>query len=177
MALTNKQKATLAIYRKTADMAEQEYRAMLFQLTGCRSSTDRRFTDRDFAEVMAAMELRVAEKWGRGEIDHLPTGVGNLNYWRSQLPEAGQINSRKLRLIYGLHADLAKVSLVKTDAASRATYLVAMAKQALGTTPIAQDRAAGIKQLTDLTDTEANLLISALRARLAQEIRPCQPAS
>ena len=171
MALTNKQKATLAIYRKTAEMSEQEYRATLFQLTGCRSSTDKRFTDRDFAEVMAVMELRVAEKWGRGEIDNLPTGVGNLNYWRSQLPPAGQVNSRKLHLIYALHADLAKVSQVKTDAASRAAYLVAMLAQALGTTPIAQDRAAAIKQLTDITDTESNLLIAALKSRISQEIR------
>ena len=68
MKLHAKQKMLIQIYRRAAGLRDYEYRRLLMENTGCRSSTDGTWTQEAFDSAMAALETILFERVAQARV-------------------------------------------------------------------------------------------------------------
>lgn len=163
MSWTNRQKAMLKMYQRYASMPDQEYRALLHQQTGARSSTAAHLTQFHFDCVMPLIEIRAhLAETNRVAVGRRPPKIKNWYYWRERSPRKGGAGTRLLWKIDTLWKILAE----KLDPEKRGPrhegdaprwYLHAMAAHACGHP---------VEHIRDLTQGEAAMLIEALKDRI-----------
>lgn len=153
---------TVHVYKTLAKLSDHEYRTLLYQVTGCRSSADLRLTQDDYDRFMAALELTLWERYGQGLCDAPPAWV-RPRYWQDRCPANGRVNSRQLRLIRGLAerllAELAKRPPGGGDYHAPATvdaWLWGVARQA----------GCPVDRIEELGEKEADRIIEACKDRL-----------
>lgn len=165
---TKTQKAVLQMYRRYAGMSDGEYRQLLQEQTGCRSSTAAELTNHHYDRVMALVETRahLAEINGLS-VGKRPARIADWHYWRKRVPGFGKINTRQHRMIFALWSDLQK--LARDERGKTSAYLAGIIRQALGKDV----------RIDDMSDAEAGAVIEALkdyqrraaRARKDDEVR------
>lgn len=158
MAWTRRQKGMVHIYAQAASLEDADYRQLLRDYTGAESAADRKLTQEDFEDAMAALEGRVA--WAVKEgVAVQSDRIRDLDYWRSRKPDKdGRVTSRQLQLLGDL---LRELEPFWTSVGDRSTYIAGIIRQALG-----YDVA-----VLDLASKEAGRLIDALKDRLAHHQR------
>jgi len=151
---------TVQMYRKAAQLPDAEYRALLFDLTDCRSSTHRALTQWHFDQVMAHLEARL---WYRVDEGFVPAPTHrrfrNRMYWRRRCPKQGEMNSRQRHRIFRYWDEL-QPHLPESQRCL--DYLRAIAEKACGYR---------IADFWQLKSWQANLLITALQDRLHYAVR------
>jgi len=168
MAWTNKQKGTLAAYRRYAGMPDQVYRAKLREYTGTASSTDRGLCQYQFDVYMPMMEIaaHLAEINGTA-VGKKPRCIRDWYHWRKRCPARGKINTRLLWKVDRLWVRLCDhleptQHMAQTDGHDRYWYLREIACHAVGHY---------VEHLHELTTGEARSLIEALRDRLKHALK------
>lgn len=101
MPWTNKQKFMVHLYHKEAGLADQDYRGILYDATGCTSAAHLGLTQHDFDVTMARLEGVLWQRVEEGIVDRPDTRrISNLSYWRNRLPRHGEANSRQIHEVY-----------------------------------------------------------------------------
>lgn len=152
MAWTRHQIITVQKYRRWAELPDCDYRGLLEEIGGARSSKDRGLTNWHFDRVMAAIESKLAYRVEEGFVE-APAGV-KLSYWRTRLPADGEANSRQMHKVWSLW-ELLRPHLPEADRTTK--YLAAIAAKACGY---------HVKDVFDLKAWQAHLLTEALKDRL-----------
>jgi len=166
MAISNRQKAILHIYKAAAALSEPTYRNYLRTYGGVQSSADPRLSQSGFDSIMAALETIL---WQRVDLGSVPDPrargrkIASTHYWRSRCPDNGLINNRQLHCIEQLWSQLTEFL---PDEQCSDVYLRGIARKATG-----QE----VGSLFILAHKSAGLLIEALKDRLAWSIRSANP--
>lgn len=156
----NKQKFLVHLYTRAAALQDPEYRAILYELTGCTSATHPSLTQWHFDQVMARVEGLLDYRIAEGVVPPPPPGrIRALRYWRTRCPTGGAINSRQSAKI----TELWDLLLPHLPEDSRTDgYLAAIASKACGYR---------VASRWDLKAWQAGLLIDALRDRLTHALK------
>lgn len=149
---TRHQIITVQQYRRHARLNDAEYRGLLFDLCGARSSKDRGLTNWHFDHFMAALESKLAWRVEE-EVVPAPDGI-KLSYWRTRLPKDGEANSRQMHKVWALW-ELLRPHLQEADRTK--DYLASIAAKACGY---------HVRDVFDLHSWQAHLLTEALKDRL-----------
>jgi len=158
MAWTKRQIITVQTYRRMAKLPDCEYRAILAEIAGCRSSKDAGLTNFHFDRVMASIEAKLAWRVEEGFVP-APAGV-KLHYWRTRLPTDGAANSRQMHKVWELWDEL-KPHLPEADRTDK--YLAAIAGKACGY---------HVRDIWNLKAWQAHNLTEALKDRLHYAVAP-----
>lgn len=163
MAWNNRQKGILAKYRRAGKFADQEYRELLYQCTGVRSSTHKGLTQHDYERVMASIETRLEYRIREGYLGSTEPshhGIRNIRYWRKKLPQKGAINTRQRHRIL----DILWPELCEFLPPEQCTheYLCGIATQACGYR---------VRHLHDMQAWQAACLIDALTDRIHYAVK------
>lgn len=148
------------MYRRYAGLCDQEYRELLHQVTGCRSSRAPSLTQFDFDRTMARMEVRahLAETNGCAH-GRRPAVIQDWYYWRRRLPTKQRASSRELWKIDQVWQQL--LPYLPQEQRTPA-YLLGMAAHAVGHP---------VEHVHDLGVAQSLLLVDALADRLAHAVR------
>lgn len=138
-----------------------EARQLLRAATGANHEQDPSLDQGDFDQAMAEIEaeLEYRVETGRAEAAR---GM-DLRYWRNRRPAPGAVNSRELKMIGDLWAELEPYL---GEGARNERYLLALVAKAA--------RAEELAGLASLTGRQARLAIEALKSRLAQVKRKAE---
>jgi hypothetical protein len=153
----DKQKWKLHEYRRLAKLPDDEYRKLLFQVTGHSTSKDGRLTQADYDYFMAALEAALEYRVAEGFCPPPPDKI-NLHYWRRRLAENKEAGKRLLHKVYELWAELKTALPAKKR---NICYLHGIAAQAC--------RMRRVDSLTVLKGWALHILIEALKAHIFQE--------
>jgi hypothetical protein len=153
----DKQKWKLHEYRRLAKLPDDEYRKLLFQVTGYSTSKDGRLTQADYDYFMAALEAALEYRVAEGFCPPPPDKI-EMHYWRKRLAENKEAGKRLLHKVYELWAEL-KTALPAEK--QNIGYLHGIAAQAC--------RMRRVESLTVLKGWALHILIEALKAHIFQE--------
>ena len=153
----DKQKWKLHEYRRLAKLPDDEYRKLLFQVTGYSTSKDGRLTQADYDYFMAALEAALEYRVAEGFCPPPPDKI-EMHYWRKRLAENKEAGKRLLHKVYELWAEL-KTALPAEK--QNIGYLHGIAAQAC--------RTRRVESLTVLKGWALHILIEALKAHIFQE--------
>lgn len=84
---TNAQKSLIKRAQRAAGLPDSEYRDTLQVVTGCRTSTDEKLTDRDFDRCLAYMEAIFWRGVDAGRLQHAGSAAAIFSrrgYWASK---------------------------------------------------------------------------------------------
>lgn len=163
MSWTNQQKRLVHRYARAAAIPDQIYRAILHDVSGCRSAAHPGLTQYAFEHVMARLEGRLDAAVQEGVVQR-PAWVRDLWHWRHRLPPTGALNSRHSHLIRDLWDLL--IPHLSPEQCTQA-YLAGIASKSCGTR---------IDSVWECTAWQAGLVIDALRDRLRYATRS-QPSA
>lgn len=157
MAWSRNQIITLQMYKRAAQLADQEYRQILRENTGATSSREPTLTQYDYDKLMPAIEVRLAYRVANKIVPH-PIMRGKpvkLGYWRARCPGGGAANTRQLHKIL---ADLwPRLEVFLPQHQRNMDYLRSIAAQACGY---------HVRHIHDLKAWQAHCLLEALKDRL-----------
>ena len=162
MFLERKQRILIQVYRRAAELSDPDYRAILTEASGCRSSMDHDWTQPAFDRTMALLETRLFARVHIFEVDN-PIGknryIKQEFYWRRRIPRAGEINSRQLHKIN----ELWQLLVPRLPPRERnPVYFAGLVAKATGRTDVGISR---------LSSSDAWHVIEALKDRLGYAIR------
>lgn len=148
------------MYRRYGRLGDQEYRELLHQVTGCRSSRDESLTDHDFDRFMARLETRahLAEANGVAEGSR-PPRIRDWYYWRKRCPTSQRPSSREL---YRIERGWEQLQPYLLEEQRTPEYLRGIAAHAVGHQ---------VRLIADLSNRETLQVIDALHDRLAYAVR------
>lgn len=166
MAWTTPQKALVKQYQRFAGMSDQEYRSILYEVSGAHSSTEPHVTQHHFDVLMARLETRAhLAHVNNRTAGRRPPKLDNWYYWRRRNPERGRVNTRllwKIDRLWDQLVPLLPAEHLQPTADNPRPYLYEMASQATGHF---------VRHLHDLHIGEALCLIEALKDRLAWALK------
>jgi hypothetical protein len=160
MSWSRKQKFLVHMYAAAAELPDQHYRQILFEVSGCRSAKHPALTQFHFDQVMAKLEARLDYAVAEGLVEAPPRDrIADLQYWRRRLPATGAENSRHAHRIAETWDQLRPYlpEDQRTD-----DYLLGIARFACQ---------CQIPDLGHLQAWQASRLIDALKDRLAHAVR------
>ena len=164
MRLHNQQRMLVQVYRRAANLGEQDYRRLLDEYAGVDSTARscELWSATAFERVMAALETRLFSRVHLGEVDN-PMGssrwIKDEFHWRRKNLDNGLINSRQCFKIEFLWNQLTPY----LEPGQRSIeYLSGIIRQACGRADVG---------LTALTSSDAGNVIEALKDRIAYAIR------
>lgn len=162
MFLERKQRILIQVYRRAADLNDPDYRAILAEASGCRSSMDHDWTQPAFDRTMALLETRLFARVYICEVDN-PIGknryIKQEFYWRRRVACGGEINSRQVHKINELWTLLTP----RLKPQERNTvYFAGLVTKATGRTDVGISR---------LSSSDAWHVIEALKDRLGYQLR------
>lgn len=157
-----RQKMLAHVYADAAELDQMDYRTLLRTATGLASCADPEMTQSGYENFMAMLEARLFDRVDRGLVED-PRGrnryIKDAHYWRGRLPRAGRINSRQVKLIRDIWAQLQRY--LPSDKAGT-DYFAGIVRKATGL------RSLGLEALTR---EQAALVIDALKDRLRYAIK------
>jgi hypothetical protein len=124
MSWTNPQKKAIHKYKRLLQLPDDQYRNILQSLTGCRSATNKKLTNKNFELIICFFEKKLENKILKNKIP-MPKNL-NIKYWRNKKPIPGLITTRQINFINLLFKNLCK----KTNQQYSIDYLYGIASQA-----------------------------------------------
>jgi len=160
MPWNRRQIIKLQIYKRAAALSDPDYRDLLAEVTGARSSTEPGNTQWHYDQVMAKIEAILDYRVQEGIVGPPPKHqVPRLTYWRGRLATGGAMNARQRYRIDKLWAQLCQY-LPPDQRTPR--YLAGIASQA---------SASRVRDTYSLKAWQASMLIDALKDRLRHALR------
>jgi hypothetical protein len=162
MNLSRRQRVFMQVYRRTAELADPEYHAILAETSRTSSSRSPDWTQLAYDRAMAALETRLFTRVHIGEIPN-PIGrnrwIRDEYYWRRKLPREGEINTRQIHRIN----ELWRLLLPQLPAPERnPVYFAGLVAKATGRNDVGLSR---------LTASDGWHVIEALKDRLGYALR------
>jgi hypothetical protein len=160
------QVSIVQMYRRYSGISDEEYRLLLHQVTGCRSSRDESLDQHAFDRFMARLEVRahLAETNGLAAGPR-PTRIRAWYYWRNRCPSGQRPSSRELWKVDRVWALL--LPYLPAEQQSH-EYLRSIAAHAIGRR---------VDHVHSLSQHQVLNLIDALTDRLAHAVRRGAPAA
>jgi hypothetical protein len=145
------QMARIRSYQKLADVDDPAMRVILHEISGHMHESSPRLTQYHFDRLMTRLEMRVADRVARGEVQW-PSGMAPT-YWRTR-NRPGHINRRQQRRIAELWEQLMPFL---SDSERTTDYLCGIAAHGCGRR---------VQDIHSLTAWQAANVIDALKDRL-----------
>jgi hypothetical protein len=157
--LSRAQQILIKRAQREAALQDEEYREALQTVSGCRSSTDPRMTDRHVDLVLAYLEAIYFRKRGLGELQancNVDSVFKNPGYWASKNPR--QRTSRDRYTFSKLSNQIASAEAALADLGFGEAYCAAIRRKTCGESAGVRDKRSYLAALQRTLNSKQKIL-------------------